>query len=243
MTADARKGFTLLEVMVAVAILALALTALFSSEVGAVKMAHRARKMEMATLLARCKMNEIEAQVAEEGMPAVFETGTDACCEDAELEGYSCDWEIKRIVLPDSIAPEGEDAQDPLSALAGGSSKGDGKSKADDPKDALKDVAESDNPMDALGQGGLMGGAMGGGLANMAIQFTYPILRPAFEEQIRRATVTVRWEEGDDERSFDVVQFLVADQGNIQKLPEGAEASGASSGAAPQGSGNMGGNQ
>jgi prepilin-type N-terminal cleavage/methylation domain-containing protein len=53
-SARQRRGgsaFTLLEVMVAIAILAVSLTAIFSSEAGAIKMAHRARKMGMATLL------------------------------------------------------------------------------------------------------------------------------------------------------------------------------------------------
>src|SRR5690606_3853502 len=52
-------GFTLLEVMVAVAILALSLVAIFSSEGGAIRAGARARQMSAATLLARCKMAEV----------------------------------------------------------------------------------------------------------------------------------------------------------------------------------------
>ena len=108
------EGFTLLEVMVAVAILALSLTAIFSSEAGAVKMAHRARKIGLASLLVRCKMGEIEEQVAAEGLPAVFDSGSDECCEDGEITGFSCDWEIEPVVLPDNMfaSEEGEEGSE-----------------------------------------------------------------------------------------------------------------------------------
>ena len=55
----------------------------------------------------------------------------------------------------------------------------------------------------------------------MAMQYVYPILKPAFESQIRRATVTVMWKEGDAEQKFDVTQYLVADQ--PIKLPDGTD--------------------
>ena len=46
----------------------------------------------------------------------------------------------------------------------------------------------------------------------MALQIGFPILKPFFEEQVRRATVKVRWQEGPRETGFDVVQFLVSEQ-------------------------------
>ena len=108
----ASAGFTLLEVMVAIAILALSLTAIFASEAGAVKMAHRSRKMGLAALLVRCKMGEIEEQTASEGLPAVFDSGSDKCCEDGEIDGFSCDWEIVPVVLPDNMFAEDDDDKD-----------------------------------------------------------------------------------------------------------------------------------
>jgi hypothetical protein len=62
----------------------------------------------------------------------------------------------------------------------------------------------------------VMSGAMLGGggdmVGDMALQIAFPILKPHIEEQVRRATVTVRWHEGDHEREISVVQFLVAEQ-------------------------------
>ena len=64
----------------------------------------------------------------------------------------------------------------------------------------------------------LAGGGLGG-LASMAMSFVYPMLKPAFESQIRRATVTVHWKEGSIDHSFDVTQYIVADQ-PAQLTPE-----------------------
>ncbi|MCA9580238.1 MAG: prepilin-type N-terminal cleavage/methylation domain-containing protein [Myxococcales bacterium] len=187
------QGFTLLEVMVAVAILALALTSIFSSEVGAIKVARRSQTMSIATLLARCKMGEIEELVANEGLPAVSKEDRDECCEGAEQKGFSCEWKIERVVIPeppvgdDGLLPEKEEeqgAEDPTD-LAGGS---------------FQDMAA---------------GAMGdGAMGDLALSYAFPILKPAIEEQVRRATVRVMWKEGERELGFDVVQFLVNDQGS-----------------------------
>ena len=106
-----RLGFTLLEVMVAVLILGIALVGIFASEVGAVKTAMRSNQMTVASLLARCKMAEIEEQVMREGLPAIDDSGSDRCCEDAEVEGFTCDWRIDRVVLPDDVGAEEEGAE------------------------------------------------------------------------------------------------------------------------------------
>lgn len=185
-----REGFTLLEVMVAVAILALSLTAIFSSEAGSVRMAHKSRKMGLGALLVRCKMGEIEEQLAVEGLPAVFDSGSDGCCEDGEVEGYTCDWEINPVVLPDSMFGGDEEEEE------GGPGRG---ASSFDP--------QSTNPTDLLSGGGDMSG-----LTGMALQIVYPVLKPYFEGQIRRVTVTVKWKEGSAEKAFDVTQFVVADQ-------------------------------
>jgi general secretion pathway protein I len=180
--------------MVAVAILAIALTAIFSSEAGAIRVGGRARAISTATFLARCKMGEIEEQVFREGMPAVGLDGEDECCEGGEQEGFSCEWTIERVELPDSI-DTGEGGGDALAGL-GGDHEGDEASPAD---------VET----------ALAGGAGGDALGQFAIQFAFPVLRPAIEEQVRRATVTVTWQEGSAERSFDIVQYLVAEQGTM----------------------------
>lgn len=207
-------AFTLLEVMVAVAILGVALVAIFASETGAVRNGARARRLTTATLLARCKMGEIEETVMREGLPAVSSTGVDDCCEGGEVEGFTCEWEIERIVLPDEImmGPAGEEGEEGgLGGLLGAATGGE---EGLDPAAAAGAAGfsmDSAPSVDTLMSGALLGGG-GDPIGDLALTLAFPVIKPHVEEQVRRATVTVRWTEGDDERDFTVVQFLVAEQ-------------------------------
>ena len=192
------RGFTLLEVMIAVAILGLSLTAIFSSEVGAANVAARARRQNVAATLARCKMGEIEEIVAIEGLPALEKKDTDACCEHAPIEGYECEWIVERIILPELGAQEGQEGDE------------------DDSEQDRSQRRLTETYDDINAQGGgtpqevIAGQA--GNLTSMALELGYPILKPFLEEQVRRATVTVRWKEGPREIGFDVIQYLVSEQ-------------------------------
>ena len=186
------SAFTLLEVMIAVAILGLALTAIFSSEVGASNVAQRAKRQHVATTLARCKMGEIEEVIAIEGLPLVEKADDDNCCEHAPVEGYECSWIVDRIILPELGADDSDDELD---------EKDQNNRRLNESFEAVQDT-----PTEQVISG------ESGNLAMMALQLGYPILKPFFEEQVRRATVSVKWTEGGKERGFDVIQFLVSEQ-------------------------------
>lgn len=190
-----RRGFTLLEVMIAVAILGLSLTAIFSSEVGAANVAQRARRQNTAATLARCKMGEIEEVIAIEGLPVLEKKDTDNCCEHAPIEGFECDWIVERIILPE-LGVDGED--------------GEGEDSQDQPRDRLNEAYEGLDAEGGTPEEVIAGEA--GNLALLALQIGFPILKPFLEEQVRRATVTVRWQEGPKQRGFDVTQYLVSEQ-------------------------------
>ena len=250
------RGFTLLEVMIAVAIMAISLGAVFSAQAGSVKMAQRARKLGFATLLARCKMGEIEEDVFKKGLPASFHDDSDNCCKDAPIDGFKCRWELAPIVLPDTMFGGEEDekkgktgapnanAAKPgtggdsskkgglagllgaASAALGGKKDGasteglpkdakelaskDGKALSKDAKDAKQDPAEmlAGDPSRFLAGGG--GGEVDA-ISAMAMQFVYPVLKPAFQGQIRRASVKVTWTEGSAQKEFELTQYVVAE--------------------------------
>jgi len=186
-----RAGFTLIEVMVAIAILAISLTAIFASEAGAIQAGSRARMTTTATFHARCKMGEVLEQVASEGLPAIDDEVRDDCCDGAEMEGFTCVTNIDRIVLPDDFGADqgGEAGDDPLAALTGG---------GDDPAAAIDSV--------------LGGGVDTGGFGDLAMSLALPVIKPAIEEQVRRATVHVKWRIGNRDREQTVTRFLVAEQ-------------------------------
>jgi general secretion pathway protein I len=212
-TNSATSAFTLLEVMVAVGILGVALTAIFSSEAGAIKMAHSSRKMGLGVELARCKMGEIEEKIAKEGLPAVFSSNSDKCCEKAEIEGFNCDWEIDRILLPDAVFEQKDEKEGKSRVKDSFTSSDVVQTAATDPTSLLSggngQLAAATDPMTLLSGGN---NQLMGSITSMAIQIVYPILKPSIEEQIRRVTITVRWYEGKREHSFKVSEYYVAEQ-------------------------------
>lgn len=161
-------------------------------------MGQRARRQNVATTLARCKMGEIEQIVAIEGLPVLEKKDEDDCCEHAPVEGFECEWIVERIILPNFGADESldDDDEDPDSRE---------RSSRD-----VNDTYEKLNAQGTTTQEVVAGEA--GNLAVLALQIGFPILKPFLEEQVRRATVSVRWKEGEKDRGFDVVQYLVSEQ-------------------------------
>lgn len=206
-----RAGFTLLEVMVAVAILGIALTAIFSSEAGAIRASNRARRTNVATLLARCKMAELEEKIARDGFNETDEHGSDACCEGAEFEGFSCDWSLNRIVLPDAPDPSQMSEEE---ARAGSSRQ---PAPGEQPfsngnVDPLHSLTSGANGAPPSVESIMAGGATDA-LSTLAMQITFPILKTQIEELVRRGTVTVSWREGSSTRSMEATQFMVVAAG------------------------------
>jgi general secretion pathway protein I len=97
------RGFTLLEVMVALAVLALALTATSDVVGGALRNHVRARQVEVATMLARGRLAEAEAKNEEEGFRDFDqrETGT------FEEEGHpEVTWTLETIRPQIELGPD-----------------------------------------------------------------------------------------------------------------------------------------
>ncbi|MDI1484813.1 type II secretion system protein, partial [Polyangium sp. y55x31] len=96
-----RRGFTLLEVMVAVAILGLGLTAILSAQAGAFSASSHARNLSVATSLARCKMGEIEEVLFREGFQELEVIESGPCCEGDETPNLKCSWKIEKPQFPE----------------------------------------------------------------------------------------------------------------------------------------------
>jgi len=89
----AKAGFTLLEVMVAMAIVAIALTAVLGSQAQSVSMAGEARFNTTGPLLAQMKMAEIEMKKSEDLTSDSGDFGED-------FPGYCWDMTVRDFVLP-----------------------------------------------------------------------------------------------------------------------------------------------
>ncbi|HYQ44646.1 MAG TPA: type II secretion system protein [Polyangiaceae bacterium] len=204
-----QRGFTLLEVLVAIAILGLGLTVILGSQVGLFTNAARGEHLTLATNLARCKMGELEVDLLKLGYQLTDVVDDGPCCGDDEgNDGYHCSWKIERVTLPelplnnaDAGAPGAGDAGldlGPIGLLAGLNQPG-GQSIGNQasPTDLAKTLGNAPSP---------------GGLAPMMMSMVYPTLKPMLEASIRKVSVTVSYKEGKFDRELLVTQYVTNPQ-------------------------------
>ncbi|MFP2909012.1 prepilin-type N-terminal cleavage/methylation domain-containing protein [Pyxidicoccus sp. 3LFB2] len=196
------QGFTLLEVVVALAILGLALMAIFDLNAGAVSNHVYTKRLTVASLLARSKMTDIEQKLYDDG----FSNDDDEESGDFSDDGWpQFKWRARIIapktegVTPDQLIgaifnlPIGDSGDgDPMGGIAslfgGGAGGKDGASGGPQP----------------AGLGGMGGAAMG-------------MAQPMFTQMIQQITQTVRevhltvfWMEGTQLESIDLVTHVVS---------------------------------
>ncbi len=218
------RGFTLLEVMVSVAILGLGLTAILSAQMSSVRATAHAKNISAATGLLRCKMTEVELSLVQDGWPLTDQEDAGLCCEGQETPNMSCSWIIEQPVFPEAnfgeLDLDTELDSSPLGSLAGQSAT------PTDPSN-LSDVTQS------LQEGlGAAGGV--GGIAQMFMPMIYPDLKGILEAGSRRITVVLTWTEGERSYSMDLVQWVTQPQpgmtGDTDRLEDALEPDDDSSG-------------
>lgn len=220
------RGFTLLEVMVAVAILGLALTVILSAQAGLYAAGTHAQRETVAIGLARCKMGEVEEELLRDGYPELDQNEQGVCCEDSESPGFSCVWKVEKVELPQpptfgeqNPAGEAGESIDSLGAMTGNDPnsmlpKGTGAFGAlfaagSNDAGILQSAGGADGGVAALSN--MLGAATTGGVAGIAplvMGIVYPSLKPMLEASIRKVTVQVVWREGVNERNLTVQQYL-----------------------------------
>ncbi len=123
--APREQGFTLLEVMAAVAILALTLVVLLSVVSNNMRATAHARMLTTGTLLARGKIVSLEDLLIEKGFQDLDETD-DGVFADEGFREFSWSTAIEKIQLPTDMAQTAQKAssdqaqkKDPMQALTG----------------------------------------------------------------------------------------------------------------------------
>jgi general secretion pathway protein I len=119
-------GFTLLEIMVAVAILSITLVVLISIVTNNVRATQHARLTTTATFLARVKMVDVEDEILYDGFSSDSESDS-GTFKDLNYPTYRWESAIDRIELPadlgqrakDQATDKTQDAKDPMSLITG----------------------------------------------------------------------------------------------------------------------------
>jgi prepilin-type N-terminal cleavage/methylation domain-containing protein len=218
------RGFSLLEVLMAAALFGAVVTTILAAEAGLVGSNAAAAKMSQAITVARCRMSEIAEKQLKLGFPEIEEKDTsNNCCDDKEVTGFTCAWQVERVTLPSpNIAADGGatsflggglgldgglDAVAPLGSASGSVPPGIPPGFINPAGGATLDL---DAGLQGIGQSlqGAFGGVGGPGLLSMAFSIVYPALKPMLESAIRRVTVKVSWKEGLVDRDFTLVQYI-----------------------------------
>jgi general secretion pathway protein I len=182
------RGFTLLEVMIALAILSGALVTISEVVGGALRNHVRARQLEVATLLARGKMVDLESEFERKGFRDF----------DQKEEGsFDAEGHPEVRWTADVVKPEVELSADRILQLFMGGKEG-------GMDELLKQL------MPAAAEGGPQAST---GAATAAVTQGLNAQLKAFGEQVKKGVrevrLTVSWPEGKATRSFTVVTHMV----------------------------------
>jgi len=124
----ATAGFTLLEIMVAVAILSATLVVLLQIVTNNIRATNHAKLTTAATFLARNKMSDIEDQILYEGFSSDTETAKGTFKDEGrDYDKFRWDTMIERIELPTDMTQKTQDlsreasndAKDPMALMSG----------------------------------------------------------------------------------------------------------------------------
>jgi general secretion pathway protein I len=218
---SSRRGFSLLEVMMAVALFGAVVTVILSAQAGLVAGNKTSANMSQAVALGRCRMSELEERELKLGYPEIEEKDTNSvCCDDKDVQGFSCDWQVERVTLPQATELAGDAGAG--SILGGGLSLDAGALGAGMPgavpgspgamviNPAGGAQIDFDAGLENIGQSlqQSFGGAGAQGLLSLVFSVVYPALKPVLESAIRRITVVVRWKEGRTPREFVLTQYV-----------------------------------
>ena len=195
-------GFTLLEVMISLAILAVALVAISDLNGGAVAMHAYSRRATEASLLLRGKMLDIEEELQKTGF-SDFDDEKHGDFSEQGAPDYS--WSAE-ILKPDVRLDPAQ-----LLSLLGAGQGGNAQGKAAGLAGAASSLAAAfgggSGALQGLQGGGaaaMLAGPLGGVLTSQATTFIETL-----KKSVREIRLTVRWQDGKQQRGVSAPQITV----------------------------------
>lgn len=204
------RGFTLLEVMIALAILSVALVAISNLNGGAVAMHAYSRRATEATLLLRGKMLDVEDDLQKNG----FSDFTDEKHGDFSAEGAAGYAWVAEILKPDV---ELDPAQ--LLTLLGAQGNKGGQpsnvaSAASTLAGSLMGAPGATQGLSGAGGAALLAGPMGSMFMNQAKTFIETL-----KKSVREIRLTVSWQDGKSRRDVSASQIIVILPESVGQTP------------------------
>jgi len=241
------RGFTLLEVMIGLALLGLALVVLIKSAANSIFNAEQAHMLGVATDLARGKMYDIEETLLKDGFSDTDQSQNDEkCFTDEGWSGICYTYKVEEPKLP-SLDQLQAMAQEQAQKALAGSGSGFGSAGS-----ALGSASVGGFENSALGS---MLGMFGGGKQDITaaqggslIASQYSMFQDILKVSVRKVSLTVKWKVLGSDRDMKVVAFytdaaamdkVLSGMGS-QELPEAGAGSGSGSGSGSAGSGSGG---
>jgi general secretion pathway protein I len=231
------RGFTLLEVMIALALLGFGLVVLIKSTTSSIVGAKRAQMMGVVTDLSRAKMYDIEEKLLKEGFTETDQSEDDKPFDEEGWPEIKYSYKVEPVELPSydqlqSIAQ----GQGSGSAARGSAARGsgDGSGSDDEPSGSFEDSALG-------GVISMLGGGFAGGSQDIDakagasfIQGYYQIVQETLKASIRKVTLTVKYDVLGEANELKTVAFFT-DPGGLNKsllggLDAGSDQSGTGSG-------------
>lgn len=218
-----RRGFSLLEVMVAMAILALSLTVIAGINANSFRSSNYARGLTVATLLARSKMLDIELELQNDG----FSQGERKMDGDFSEEGYDeVDWEA--VVRPIDV-----DVSKLVKQFFGGDISADNLPEQMQAFMGASEGLGSDATASQLGDGGeVPADRVRDMLGGNQLELVFRQVSETLEDAIREIVLDVSWGPKGDRESVRFVQYITT-QGRIA-APTGRTGERSPSTAVPQ---------
>ena len=218
------RGFTLLEVMIAVALLALSLVILIQAAAGSMAGARQSQYTGVVTDLSRSKMNDIEEILLKDGFtdtnqsegecpelgPNGEEKSSGSYTKTFEPEGWP---NIKYAYRVDQVElPSFEDLQAMAEGRAGSGSNGSGSGSGSGSGNGSGNAFQNSALGGMLSQ---LGGGFGGGSKDIDsrqgaafIQGQYQMIQQVLKVSIRKVTLCVAWELMGRDQTMRTVAFF-----------------------------------
>jgi len=212
---SAQRAFTLLEVMIALALLGLGMVVLIKSAAGNILSTEDAHMMGIATDLARGKMYDIEEILLKDGFTDSDQSDdSEKCFDDEGWPNICYSYKVEEPKLP-SFDQMQEMAQKQAQNAAKNAT-GPGGSAGSAGSAAMGSDAPGGFENSALGgMLGMMGGIGGTGKQDIAaaqggalFQSQYSMFQEILKVSVRKVTLTVKWKVLGRDRDMKVVAFF-----------------------------------